>query len=218
LFIAIIGSLILSWNTLWVWQLSKLESSPKRLLRVRPPTYYEINKIQIGAFALVYGKNEELKQLQSFFDDPVLVLIDGTESRYWDASQIFIESKFRDLTIAPGSVLPASGTVALSCHLTGPGIMLPGRPSSIRAFLNDHIGGILFGENSKTINNRFFLAMDGKSFREGSATNNDFLLNLEAWVKPASFFIRSALGSKKLDPIELLSEPNFEKCDFLGFL
>ena len=211
------------WNLYWANAefAASNEGSAYGITEFEVPDFFEPDKVEVVAFVTLEGNSAALA---GFFQDPLLVLLDGSASRYWDIDDVKVIAQTNDLTtpmlITSDTPWPASSAIKMQIRLEGTGKPLysglDGLVFSLRALLAKAV----FGEFGPENKNRFFIALEGKHYLGMNAetpSNSEFQAEIERWFKQPSLFLRKRLASKRLEPGELYPVHHWERANYLGF-
>ncbi|MBU1108530.1 MAG: hypothetical protein KKB51_17780 [Candidatus Riflebacteria bacterium] len=232
LFLIILPVLVFIWNTFCVSRVVEIVNAEKKTpLRLEAPIFYETGENELSPFCWLAGSKE---QMTGFLKKPVLVLLDGVDSRFW--SDEGVEFIYATLEVKdgenpripaespdfPGIIAshPVTSEIGITFHLNGPGKPLRGGPGMIGVFLQDLFGKLVFDHAGSAGERRFFLAIDADIFYGKSKTPSDeggLLSRIERNFQLPAFFLRNALAREKLYANELLAENGWIKSNYIGF-
>ncbi len=185
------------------------------------PDFFEPDKVEAVAFVTIEGSSAALA---GFFQDPLLVLLDGADSRYWDADDVKVTAQTNDFSspmlLASGTPWPASSTIKMQIRLEGTGKPLYSGLDGLVFSLRTLLAKTVFGKFGPEKKNRFFIALEGKHYLGMNAEtqgSSGFQAKIERWCKQPSLFLRTRLASKRLAPGELYPVHHWERTNYLGF-
>ncbi|EKD81309.1 MAG: hypothetical protein ACD_39C01865G0002 [uncultured bacterium] len=101
----------------------------------RAPEFYELGKVEAGTVFFMKGPQ---KPISDFYQNPILILLDGSESRMWHAEDLKIVAGTQTRIFAPDKPWPDVATVSLYIRFKGVGQPLGGRPLPFPKALSDH--------------------------------------------------------------------------------
>jgi hypothetical protein len=223
LYLILLSCVFLLWNLYWAF--AEMGVSNERyavgVTRIEIPDFFEPDKVEAVAFVTLEGNSAALA---GFFQDPLLVLLDGGDSHYWDADDLKVTAETNDLAdamiLASGTPWPASSPITMQIRMEGTGKPLYSRLDGLVLSLRALLANIVFGEFGPNEKNRFFIVLEGKHCRGRKADiqgGSWLQAEIERWLQQPSLFLRAPLASRSLAPRELYPVHHWEQTNYLGF-
>lgn len=185
------------------------------LCKLYVPGFYELGSVEAGSAFYLEGPK---KPISDFFNNPMLILLDGTESRLWQAEDLNVRAGENDF-FPPGEPWPDVATVTLYIRFKGVGQPLAGRPWQLSSALQNFIGISAYGENYGNLERRFLLATTAKNLAEttSSQPEKDGLLEkLAIFFQQPPYYLHNCLAIEKLRKQEFQPETNWQKDNLFG--